>query len=770
MSTAELLQGTDEKTDQFYGPPQSPPEFVEQTEAENTKKEVGTVRKSVEQLFDPEHSAEFPQGDRIVQFKLRTLRNSGRGNKLLYSNLNFMSALTDESSIQSATLTERGKQMQRIEMFIGQIVPENQYSLRTVREAIGFEPLTKASDATIEGKALLHDLRVLIEDLSDACNIEVDGTALTVEGVSERYNVSTKTVDRWRDRGLVSRRLLFGKKKRVGFLLSSVERFVAKNAEEVRHTSNFSQLTSEERNNIISRAKELARTGGGLSEISRQIAEEKGRSPETIRYTIRNHDEANTDEAVFPGYSTRLTDEQKETIYNALKSGTSALALSRQYNRTQSSIRRIANEARAQKLLSEPIEFMDSPEFTEPNAENIIMGPPPVTKKKRMTKAPPGLPPYLTSLYDTPLLTREDEQYYFRKMNYLKYKANSLREGVQHTYPKSGDLNAIEQLLDKSLEIKNFLIRSNLRLVVSVAKRYIEPNTNLFELVSDGNMSLMRAIEKFQYTKGNRLSTYATWAIMKNFARSVPKEREHKKRFQNSDPTVETGVISGMEDHRTNGSLLKLQNASQREKIKELLTRINERDAEIIRLRFGLTPGTKPQTLQKVGEHFGVTKERIRQLEARAFKKLQKIAQDMKLDIPGIEPEYPPAVQKYKELGVALEQETALSCKPDARSVMHKLHQGHPFNDEDQNWLAKHPLDGSIHMIDGTNCPDRHTTEQISILFGSLYPRYGTPRLVQKSVDRYSARLQPKPTQESTAEHESGTSPAPLSSLDELAV
>ena len=109
-------------------------------------------------------------------------------------------------------------------------------------------------------------------------------------------------------------------------------------------------------------------------------------------------------------------------------------------------------------------------------------------------------------------------------MNYLKFKAAKLRDKLDKTRPQVRGMDAIEELLDRAVEIKNFLIRSNLRLVVSIAKRHIKPTSNFFEMVSDGNMSLIRAIEKFDYTKGNKFSTYATWAIMKNFARSIPAE------------------------------------------------------------------------------------------------------------------------------------------------------------------------------------------------------------------------------------------------------
>jgi DNA-directed RNA polymerase sigma subunit (sigma70/sigma32) len=151
--------------------------------------------------------------------------------------------------------------------------------------------------------------------------------------------------------------------------------------------------------------------------------------------------------------------------------------------------------------LEQPIEYMDSPEFHKSNSETLIMGAPPAAARlDGRVKAPPGLPPYLASLYSIPLLTREQEAYYFRKMNYLKFKAATLRDKLDKTRPVVRGMDQIEELLDKAVEIKNFLIRSNLRLVVSIAKRHIKPTSNFFEMVSDGNMSLIRAIEKFDYT------------------------------------------------------------------------------------------------------------------------------------------------------------------------------------------------------------------------------------------------------------------------------
>src|SRR5690606_7333058 len=136
-------------------------------------------------------------------------------------------------------------------------------------------------------------------------------------------------------------------------------------------------------------------------------------------------------------------------------------------------IYRIVGQVRAEKLLAQPVDYMDSPEFHKRNAEKEILGPPPEVVKKSTTLRPPaGLPPYLASLYTIPLLTREEEQYWFRKFNYLKYRAAQQPSKIAPTRIKQADLDELERLTKGSTEIKNFLIRSNLRLVVSIAKKY----------------------------------------------------------------------------------------------------------------------------------------------------------------------------------------------------------------------------------------------------------------------------------------------------------
>lgn len=541
-----------------------------------------------------------------------------------------------DQQVRYAPREVRIQQIERAERLLDALDLDREYTYQELCQAITAYRPELYPDLVVSGRDAAHDLRLFVEDVSDSADIPADSAlepVLTVEEVSKVYKVSTKTVDRWRDRGLVSRRFMFGNRKRVGFLQSSLDRFVSRNTEEIQRSSNFSQLSLEEREEIIDRARRLARAGGCPAEISRRIARRVGRAPETIRYTLKMHDKQHPESAVFPNTPQPLTEEVKREIYRNFSRGMPAERLAKRYCRTKASIYRIIGETRAKRLFDQPIEFIYHPSFEAEGAEELILGPAPANDKKSTAfKPPPGLPPYLAGLYSIPLLTKDQEVYYFRKMNFLKFCAARLRDQLDVSRAKSRVMDQIEQLLDEATEVKNVLIRSNLRLVVSIAKRHIKPNGNFFEMVSDGNMSLIRAIEKFDFGKGFKYSTYATWAIMKNFARSIPAEHSHLDRYR----TGNEELFQASADGRTDQFQQELVHHRQHEAIMRIVNRLEDREKNIIMFRFGLNQGSEPQTLEELGSRFGVTKERIRQLEARALNKLRKIAVEEKLDIPGI--------------------------------------------------------------------------------------------------------------------------------------
>jgi RNA polymerase primary sigma factor/RNA polymerase sigma factor len=188
-------------------------------------------------------------------------------------------------------------------------------------------------------------------------------------------------------------------------------------------------------------------------------------------------------------------------------------------------------------------------------------------------------------------------------------------------------MDEIEALYQQAIETKNEIARANLRLVVSIAKRHVTPDQNFFELVSDGNVSLLRAVEKFDFARGNKFSTYASWAIMKNFARTIPGEFKHRDRYRTSQDELFAATPEYRADHLyEEGAQL-----TRQAQVEKILRRLDEREQKIIMGRFGLQRGHEPQTLKEVGASLGVTKERIRQIEARALSKLRLAAQEEKI-------------------------------------------------------------------------------------------------------------------------------------------
>lgn len=562
-----------------------------------------------------------------------------------------------EQQVRFAPLPRRREQQMRAERLLAELEPGKSYPYQYVCYRVTeFRP-EAYPDLLIASEDLAHDLRLIIQQLAPVeptakaghegdCEAEVlpQDPVLTLEEVGKHLNVSTKTVRRWRKFGLVGQRVLREGRVLLGFRKSVVEQFVDGNSNRVERGSKFTQMTECEKEQILHQAKELSHDGGTLTEVSRQIAQQMNRSPETIRYTIKNFDREHPDQALFPKLTGPLDAETKQMIYSSYRRGIDVDTLAKRFQRTRTSMYRVINEVRAQHLLDQPLDYVYHESFDDPSRDAEFLAPMPdaeeYERKAREMKIPRDVPAELIALYEMPLLNKDQEQHLFRQMNYLKHKASKLceklrkpfegeeSEEVDPTRVRIQILKEIEELLAKANVVKERLVKANMRLVVTIAKRHSGQTDNFFELVSDGNMSLLRAVEKFDFGRGFKFSTYASWAIMKNFARSIPDEKVQKERFV----TGHEEVFEVAPDNRSDENEIVASQERASHSVNRLLAYLEPREREIIRLRAGLDDA-RGLTLEEIGQRFGITKERVRQLNARAMKRLKSLAEEQQLDL-----------------------------------------------------------------------------------------------------------------------------------------
>lgn len=470
------------------------------------------------------------------------------------------------------------------------------------------------------------DLVTLAEDLSG--DLELHETPVidrfySLHALAERFGVSTKTIFRWHRRGLVGWRLRGeDRRARLVFPDRCVRRFVAENAELVSRGRGFSQLSSAERDRIIERAQGLVALGQRTANaIARIIAGETGRAIETIRLILKSYDAAHPQRGILnrPALAVE-TDDSRMQIWEAHCDGCSLQGIAERFERSPAEISTVLTEMRARELKAREIEFVPSDEFAVLAADEMLDSPAvrepyqPATARRM----PGELPAYLQELFRQPLLTPVGEAALFRKLNYLRFRADEARRAIVPEQATDGELDEVERLLEQATEVKRAITQANLRLVVSIAKKHARPGQDFFELVSDGNVSLMRAVDRFDYSRGFKFSTYASWAIMKNFARSVPEQRVQAERYQTGrEEVLEVAPAATMDAHEDEAL------RAARTKIDGMLAVLAPREQEILRQRFGLDGAGAAQTLEQIGKRLGVSKERIRQLESRAITRLR---------------------------------------------------------------------------------------------------------------------------------------------------
>lgn len=521
----------------------------------------------------------------------------------------------------------RMSQIRGMERLLAIIDPNRAYPFDFVCYHITkYRKRAKSAGSAIPGQALISDLVTMAEVCSRGASIPVSELGepyRTHQQLAEDLKVSTKTIRRWRNRGLLGMRVVFEDGvNRLAFLQATIDRFVANNRELVERGASFRQLTQAEREEIVLVARELlSRESLKLHAVAKRVAEQSGRAVETVRYTLRRYDASCGSDPLFTRQGEPVRCEREESIWRCKQSGESVASIAGAFDCTTEEIEQVLRRVQVQQWRHAPLTYVDNELFDAPNADEFILdAPEPTCDQPPKPRIPKDLPTYLKSLYLVPLLTREQEHDLFRRYNYLKFKARRLIDATETDDISVTAFFDIKALMERIDSLKQRIIQANLRLVVSIAKKHVGWTRNFFETVSDGNISLMRAVENFDCARGTKFSTYASWAVMKNYARSIPEEYYRQARCV----TGQEALLEQAADHRAAPA-----SPSDRLRVRELiddgLNELNEREREIVRGHFGLVGDDGPQTLEQIGKRFGVTKERIRQIEQRALARLREV-------------------------------------------------------------------------------------------------------------------------------------------------
>ncbi|MCL4446417.1 MAG: sigma-70 family RNA polymerase sigma factor [Actinobacteria bacterium] len=286
---------------------------------------------------------------------------------------------------------------------------------------------------------------------------------------------------------------------------------------------------------------------------------------------------------------------------------------------------------------------------------------------------------YLTDIGQYPLLTKDDEVRLAQAIEAGRESVEEIKNATKLTPAKKRELRRVVMNGERAQQT---FVQSNLRLVVSIAKKYQASGLPLLDLIQEGNLGLMHAVEKFDWRKGFKFSTYATWWIRQAITRGIANtgrtirlpvhagdtlarvqkaQARLELKFGRPATLAELGIEVEMpEDKLVEALRFRAEPLSLSEPLREdgdaelgdvvedrgaespfetaavallpeeigrLLSPLDEREREILRLRFGLDRG-EPRTLEEVGEHFNLTRERIRQIEARAMSKLRHPSSD----------------------------------------------------------------------------------------------------------------------------------------------
>jgi len=283
--------------------------------------------------------------------------------------------------------------------------------------------------------------------------------------------------------------------------------------------------------------------------------------------------------------------------------------------------------AQAEQVLQGNYAYMDSPSFSSPDIEaELFSEEEPVlplvswyqpTRDEMVDAATSGTPK---------LMSASEEKVMFLRYNFAKKRLSEIKERVEADGLTKADAEALVLWHHKMEHFREYLTRTNLALVLAMAKRTRLGDIDFAEIVSEGNMALLRAVDKFNVERGFKFSTYACRAILKAFSRTAQKHSRHRVRFPvEFEPEQEKSKWSEEKHDAVEGDLV--------DELKQIVDRnlaqLSNIEQTVIKQRFNWDQRQEtPLTLEQVGRIIGVTKERVRQIQNKALIKIRRLIED----------------------------------------------------------------------------------------------------------------------------------------------
>jgi RNA polymerase sigma factor (sigma-70 family) len=287
------------------------------------------------------------------------------------------------------------------------------------------------------------------------------------------------------------------------------------------------------------------------------------------------------------------------------------------------------------RAITEPVEYIDHPTFRNRGTERALFGDDAESFTGKIAHFSP-MPAFVSDadLDSVPhvsvtTLTAQQEQLLFQRFNFARCKVFRVLKGNKRKKLPIDEMRGLVAWFKIANAARAQIVQANLPLVLAMAKRTKLTGVDFSELISEGNMALLRSVDKFDCSKGFKFSTYACRAILKSFSRVAIRSSRYRSRFPTEfDPALEKSDFIERKRQEVEDFCVD----ELRSILTENLANLNDVEKKVIRARFALdaidSDQAQPMTLEQVGEIIGVTKERVRQIQNKALEKLRQTLED----------------------------------------------------------------------------------------------------------------------------------------------